>query len=75
MRPRSRRRSRLKAAEHASWWKSEESTLEESSAHGAGWQVHMEDLGTYLSGGEPTSWRTRWVELTPAYEDLSHGLE
>jgi uncharacterized protein YndB with AHSA1/START domain len=49
--------------------------LDEIGAHGAGWQVHMEDLGTYLSGGEPPGWRTRWIELAPAYEDLSHGLE
>ena len=49
--------------------------LDEINPHGAGWQVHMEDLGTYLSGDEPTGWRTRWIELTPTYEDLSHGLE
>jgi uncharacterized protein YndB with AHSA1/START domain len=49
--------------------------LDEISAHGAGWQVHVEDLGTYLSGGEPAEWRTRWIELTPTYEDLSRGLE
>ena len=35
----------------------------------------MEDLGTYLLGGKPTDWRTRWIELMPTYEDLSHGLE
>jgi Activator of Hsp90 ATPase homolog 1-like protein len=49
--------------------------LDEISAHGAGWQVHMEDLGTYLAGGDPDSWRPRWIELAPAYEDLSHALE
>ncbi len=49
--------------------------LAEISAHGAGWQVHMEDLGTYLLGGKPTDWRTRWIELMPTYEDLSHELE
>lgn len=49
--------------------------LDEIGAHGAGWQAHIEDLGTHLLGGKPTDWRTRWIELTPPYEDLSHGLE
>lgn len=49
--------------------------LDEIGAHGAGWQAHMEDLGTYLLGVKPTDWRTRWIELAPTYEDLSHGLE
>jgi uncharacterized protein YndB with AHSA1/START domain len=48
--------------------------LAEISAHGAGWQTHLEDLGSALHGGEPADWRTRWIELTPAYEDLARGL-
>jgi uncharacterized protein YndB with AHSA1/START domain len=48
--------------------------------HGAGWQAHLEDLARSLGGEaadgpepwteqtpEPT-WRARWAELTPAYE-------
>jgi uncharacterized protein YndB with AHSA1/START domain len=48
--------------------------------HGAGWQVHLEDLGSSLTGtphpGGWTSlsaapaWRARWTELAPAYEQL-----
>jgi uncharacterized protein YndB with AHSA1/START domain len=48
--------------------------LEELGAHGAGWQAHMEDLATLLSGGEPGDWAGRWTLLTPAYADLAQGL-
>jgi uncharacterized protein YndB with AHSA1/START domain len=48
--------------------------------YGAGWQAHLEDLGRSLgdaaaAGLEPWSeqtpeptWRARWAELTPTYE-------
>ncbi len=51
--------------------------------HGAGWQVHLEDLGRSLAtdgpahvGGwseqEPApAWRARWSELVPGYRDTS----
>jgi uncharacterized protein YndB with AHSA1/START domain len=47
--------------------------------HGAGWQVHLEDLGRSLANDGPAhdggwsaevpapAWHTRWTELTPAY--------
>jgi uncharacterized protein YndB with AHSA1/START domain len=35
--------------------------------YGAGWQAHLEDLGRSLAG-EPSAWKARWTELTPAYE-------
>jgi uncharacterized protein YndB with AHSA1/START domain len=47
--------------------------LDELAAHGAGWQAHVEDLGTYLAGREPAAWQRRWTELTPEYEQL--GLQ
>jgi uncharacterized protein YndB with AHSA1/START domain len=37
--------------------------------HGAGWQAHVEDLGRYLAGGQ-SAWKSRWQELTPAYQSL-----
>jgi uncharacterized protein YndB with AHSA1/START domain len=49
--------------------------------HGAGWQVHLEDLGRSVetdgpvhAGGwsaqEPAAaWRARWAELTPEYRE------
>jgi uncharacterized protein YndB with AHSA1/START domain len=51
--------------------------------HGAGWQVHLEDLGRSLASGAPAhperwteqtpapAWRERWTELTPAYEQMA----
>lgn len=42
--------------------------LADLPGHGSGWQVHVEDLGTYLDGGEPGDWRTRWTELAPSYQ-------
>lgn len=37
--------------------------------HGAGWTVHVEDLGAVLRGEEPSDWHTRWKELVPDYEN------
>jgi len=50
--------------------------------HGAGWQVHLEDLGRSLGHDDSVhpdgwsatqaspTWRSRWVELTPEYETM-----
>src|SRR5450755_1388513 len=43
----------------------------ELAGHGAGWQAHVEDLAAHVAGREPADWRSRWNELTPAYEDLA----
>jgi uncharacterized protein YndB with AHSA1/START domain len=42
------------------------------AVHGAGWQVHLEDLGRSLTG-EASDWRARWRELAPVYEALEIG--
>jgi uncharacterized protein YndB with AHSA1/START domain len=51
--------------------------------YGAGWQVHLEDLGRSLVSGAPAhadgwsaeaaapDWQSRWTELTPAYEETA----
>jgi uncharacterized protein YndB with AHSA1/START domain len=49
-------------------------STEDLPGHGAGWQAHLEDLASYLSGGSPDSWRTRWAELTPTYDALASSL-
>jgi len=42
---------------------------DEVADHGAGWQVHVEDLGTVLAGGFPEPWLPRWQALQPGYVD------
>jgi uncharacterized protein YndB with AHSA1/START domain len=51
--------------------------------YGAGWQVHLEDLGRSLAGDGPAhidgwseheaapAWKDRWTELTPVYEEAA----
>lgn len=48
--------------------------LDAAAAHGAGWQAHVEDLAAHLAGEPTADWRTRWLELTPAYRDQARGL-
>jgi uncharacterized protein YndB with AHSA1/START domain len=44
---------------------------DELAAHGAGWQAHAEDLAAHLAGRGRGDWRSRWTELTPAYQALA----
>jgi uncharacterized protein YndB with AHSA1/START domain len=46
-------------------------SLEYLAAHGAGWQVHVEDLAAHLAGRERCDIKARWNELIPAYRDLA----
>jgi len=51
--------------------------------YGAGWQVHLEDLGRSLgsdgsahadgwsAGRAASAWQERWTQLTPAYQDTT----
>jgi uncharacterized protein YndB with AHSA1/START domain len=48
--------------------------LDAAAGYGAGWQAHIEDLAAYLAGETPADWRTRWLELTPAYRDREREL-
>ncbi len=45
--------------------------IEYLAAHGAGWQVHVEDLAAHLAGRERCDIKARWDELIPAYQDLA----
>jgi hypothetical protein len=47
--------------------------LDELAAHGAGWQAHVEDLGSYLGGGG-SEWAARWRALAPEYDKLAADL-
>jgi uncharacterized protein YndB with AHSA1/START domain len=54
--------------------------------YGAGWQVHLEDLGRSLANGGSAhtdgwsantaapAWHERWTVVTPAYQELSASL-
>ncbi len=44
--------------------------IEYLAAHGAGWQVHVEDLAAHLAGRERCDIRARWDELIPASRAL-----
>jgi uncharacterized protein YndB with AHSA1/START domain len=44
------------------------------AAYGAGVQIHVEDLGAHLAGGERGDARKRWEELQPAYADLAANV-
>lgn len=43
--------------------------LHEGASHGAGWQVHFEDLTAYLAGTDSPDWHVRWIDLIPAYQE------
>jgi uncharacterized protein YndB with AHSA1/START domain len=45
--------------------------IEHLAAHGAGWQVHAEDLAAHLAGRARCDIKARWNELIPAYQDLA----
>jgi uncharacterized protein YndB with AHSA1/START domain len=40
-------------------------------AYGAGWQVHLEDLGSHLAGQESMNLPSRWDELEPFYREMT----
>jgi uncharacterized protein YndB with AHSA1/START domain len=45
----------------------------EVAGHGAGWQAHIEDLAAHLAGRDASDWRSRWIDLLPAYQQ--HSIE
>lgn len=51
-------------------WEERGLPLDKLAAYGAGIQIHIEDLGAYLAGGEPCDANARWDELEPAYDAL-----
>ena len=48
--------------------------LEHIAAYGAGDQIHVEDLASYLAGRERCDARARWQELHPTYELLAADI-
>ncbi len=48
-------------------------SAEDLPAYGAGWQVHLEDLGAHLAGGERCDMKARWNELIGGYREQEVG--
>lgn len=48
--------------------------LEKIAFYGAGWQIHAENLGTYVAGRERGDTEARWDELVPPYQELAAAL-
>jgi uncharacterized protein YndB with AHSA1/START domain len=48
--------------------------LDKIAFYGAGWQIHAENLATYLAGRERGETEARWDELIPPYQDLAARL-
>jgi uncharacterized protein YndB with AHSA1/START domain len=44
--------------------------LDKIAFYGAGWQIHAENLATYLAGKQPGDDEARWGELVPSYQDM-----
>ena len=44
------------------------------AAHGAGVQIHIEDLAAHIAERERVDARTRWEALIPAYRDLAANV-
>jgi uncharacterized protein YndB with AHSA1/START domain len=49
--------------------------LDKIALYGAGWQVHAENLATYVAGHERGDAEARWDALVPAYQDLAAQIE
>ena len=45
--------------------------LDKIAFYGAGWQIHAENLATYLAGRDPGGTEARWDELVPPYLELA----
>ena len=41
---------------------------------GTGWQIHAENLATYLAGREQGDTEARWRELVPRYQELAANI-
>jgi uncharacterized protein YndB with AHSA1/START domain len=45
--------------------------LDAVAFYGAGWQIHIEHLASYLAGRTPGDSQPQWDELVPAYQRLA----
>ncbi len=49
--------------------------LDRIAAFGAGWQIHAENLASYLAGGHADDGVARWEQLIPRYQHLAADLD
>ncbi len=48
--------------------------LDKIAFYGVGWQIHAENLASYLAGRERGNSEARWDELVPPYQDLAANV-
>jgi uncharacterized protein YndB with AHSA1/START domain len=48
--------------------------LDKIAYYGAGWQIHAENLATYLAGRERGNTQARWEQLVPPYLNLAANV-
>jgi hypothetical protein len=48
--------------------------LDAIAFYGAGWQLHAENLASYLAGRERGETEARWDQLVPAYQALAADI-
>ena len=48
--------------------------LDKIAYYRAGWQIHAENLATYVAGRNRGETEARWDELVPPYQDLAADI-
>jgi uncharacterized protein YndB with AHSA1/START domain len=48
--------------------------LDKIAFYGAGWQIHVENLASYLDGQDAADVELRWNQLFPPYQELAANL-
>jgi len=48
--------------------------LDKIAFYGAGWQIHAENLATYLAGRQRGDTEARWDDLVPPYQNLAANI-
>ena len=49
--------------------------LDKIAFYGAGWQIHAENLASYLDGQDAADVEPRWNQLVPPYQNLAANLD
>jgi uncharacterized protein YndB with AHSA1/START domain len=49
--------------------------LDKIAFYGAGWQIHAENLASYLDGQDAADAEPRWNQLVPPYQNLAANLD